>query len=103
MTQINQRRAHWAMSSVLIVLTSLLTANMSAQAAEAYPGRWSITMVSEADGAVDLLASGGTYGEYFYFKFLAADGQRVAPGWYPDAQRAGFQVAGRPGVDHARS
>lgn len=123
MSQVNRRRVLWTMTIVLAVVAGLVFVNVSAQAQATFTGPWSITMVSEsgdwigggterffddanaalylAEGgwAVYMQASGGTYGESFSLTFQAGGGRVLGPGWYPGAQRAGFQASGRPGMD----
>src|SRR5262245_33898482 len=123
MSRVNRRRVLWTMSTVLAVVAGLVFVNVSAHAQATFTGPWSITMVSEsgdwigggaerffddanatlsvAEGgwSVYMQASGGTYGESFSFTFQAGGGRVLGPGWYPDAQRAGFQASGRPGMD----
>jgi hypothetical protein len=123
MSRANRRRLLWSLTTVLAVVAGLVLVNVSAQAQATFTGPWSITMVSEGgdyigggterffddanaelhvaegSGAVDLQISGGTYGESFSLTFQAASGRILGPGWYPNAQRWPFQVAGRPGID----
>jgi hypothetical protein len=123
MSRVSRRGVLWTVSTVLAVVAGLVFVNVSAHAQATFTGPWSITMVSEsgdwigggaerffddangalqvAEGgwAVYLQASGGTYGESFSLTFQAGGGRVLSPGWYPDAQRAGFQAAGRPGMD----
>ena len=123
MSQVNRRRVLWTMTIVLAVVAGLVFVNVSAHAQATFTGPWSITMVSEsgdyiggvterffddanaelhvAEGgwAVYMQASGGTYGESFSLTFQAGGGRVLGPGWYPGAQRAGFQASGRPGMD----
>jgi Fibronectin type III domain len=123
MSRVNRRRVLWTMSIVLAVVAGLVLVNVTAHAQATFTGPWSITMVSEsgdyigggterffddanaelqvAEGgwAIYLQTSGGTYGESFSLTFQAGSGRVLGPGWYPDAQRAGFQASGRPGMD----
>ena len=123
MRRVRRHRALWATVAAAAFIAGLVFVNISAQARSTVVGPWSVTMVSEssdwvgggaerffddsngalsvADGgwAVDMAASGGTFGESFSFTFQAGGGRVLGPGWYPNAQRAWFQAPGRPGMD----
>jgi hypothetical protein len=123
MRPVRRHRVVWVTVASAALIAGLVFVNVSAQARATFTGPWSITMVSEngdwigggaerffddsngalsvADGgwAVDMQASGGTFGESFSFTFQAGGGRVLGRGWYPNARRAWFQASGRPGMD----